>query len=284
MPSRLLATHFVAGVSLPACVVRATSAVEHYTAAISSARGFGDRSGCLRRRARRRLARHTRPTCRGSRRVRSIVRAIRGPWCCMRRSTSISRRFAAPFGEHGAALPAFVERTLDAFLRRGDLQQGFVRVRCDGCGLDRMVPFSCKRRGFLPVVWRSAHGRGRRAPYAQRVSGGSDSPVGAVAAVSAEGAARIRHPPRLADTAVLHGVGVRVAATPDLDGLRSPGRGDGAQAWRRDTDPAIRWRAQLERAFFTRWSSTVCMRSMCKPGRCGSCRCLRRAPKISKAC
>ena len=47
-------------------------------------------------------------------------------------------------------MPRFVERELRAFLRCGILAHGFVRVHCDGCGLDRVVAFSCKGRGFCP--------------------------------------------------------------------------------------------------------------------------------------
>ena len=47
-------------------------------------------------------------------------------------------------------VPRFVERELRAFLRCGILAHGFVRVHCDGCGLDRVVAFSCKGRGFCP--------------------------------------------------------------------------------------------------------------------------------------
>ena len=39
---------------------------------------------------------------------------------------------------------------LRGFLRCGILAHGFVRVHCDGCGLDRVVAFSCKGRGFCP--------------------------------------------------------------------------------------------------------------------------------------
>jgi hypothetical protein len=46
--------------------------------------------------------------------------------------------------------PRFVARELRAFLRCGVLAHGFVRVHCDACGLDRVVPFSCKGRGFCP--------------------------------------------------------------------------------------------------------------------------------------
>jgi Putative transposase/Transposase zinc-binding domain len=46
--------------------------------------------------------------------------------------------------------PHFVEQELRAFVRCGILAHGFLRLRCDECGLDRLVPFSCKRRGFCP--------------------------------------------------------------------------------------------------------------------------------------
>jgi len=46
--------------------------------------------------------------------------------------------------------PRFVARELRAFLRCGVLAHGFVRVHCDACGLDRVIPFSCKGRGFCP--------------------------------------------------------------------------------------------------------------------------------------
>jgi hypothetical protein len=47
-------------------------------------------------------------------------------------------------------VPRFVEHELRGFLRCGILAHGFVRVHCDGCGLDRVVAFSCKGRGFCP--------------------------------------------------------------------------------------------------------------------------------------
>src|SRR4029450_7982464 len=46
--------------------------------------------------------------------------------------------------------PHFVEQELRAFLRCGVLAHGFLRLRCDECGHDRLVPFSCKRRAFCP--------------------------------------------------------------------------------------------------------------------------------------
>jgi hypothetical protein len=46
--------------------------------------------------------------------------------------------------------PRFVERELRTYLECGILAHGFVRVRCDACGCDRLVAFSCKGRGFCP--------------------------------------------------------------------------------------------------------------------------------------
>ena len=36
------------------------------------------------------------------------------------------------------------------FLDCGVLARGFLRVHCDACGLDRLVPYSCKKRSFCP--------------------------------------------------------------------------------------------------------------------------------------
>jgi hypothetical protein len=47
-------------------------------------------------------------------------------------------------------VPRFVARELRAFLRCWILAHGFVRAHCDSCGLDRVVAFSCKGRGFCP--------------------------------------------------------------------------------------------------------------------------------------
>ena len=49
----------------------------------------------------------------------------------------------------GAGLPRFVEQEFRNFLTCGCLAGGFARFHCD-CGLDRLVAFSCKGRGFCP--------------------------------------------------------------------------------------------------------------------------------------
>ena len=50
----------------------------------------------------------------------------------------------------GADLPQFVKDELDAFPECGILAHGFLCRRCGDCGHDKLVAFSCKRRGFCP--------------------------------------------------------------------------------------------------------------------------------------
>ena len=47
-------------------------------------------------------------------------------------------------------LPAYVEREFYDYLRCGILAHGFLRLGCDTCKHEVLVPFSCKRRGFCP--------------------------------------------------------------------------------------------------------------------------------------
>jgi Transposase zinc-binding domain len=50
----------------------------------------------------------------------------------------------------GAPLPTFVEQEFREFLTCDVLAHGFARLRCTDCALERLVPFSCKGRGFCP--------------------------------------------------------------------------------------------------------------------------------------
>ena len=50
----------------------------------------------------------------------------------------------------GAELPRFVKDEFDAFLECGIRAHGFLRLHCGECGHDKLVAFSCKRRGFCP--------------------------------------------------------------------------------------------------------------------------------------
>lgn len=50
----------------------------------------------------------------------------------------------------GEGLPRFIDEEFRGFLRCGWLAGGFARFRCEGCSLDRLVPFSCKARAVCP--------------------------------------------------------------------------------------------------------------------------------------
>jgi hypothetical protein len=77
----------------------------------------------------------------------------------------------------GRGLPAFVEREFRDYLRCGWLAGGFARFRCDGCGLDRLVPFSCKGRGFCPSCGGRRMAERARAPGGPRLPGRTRAPV-----------------------------------------------------------------------------------------------------------
>jgi len=47
-------------------------------------------------------------------------------------------------------LPAYVEREFYDYLQCGILAHGFLRLGCDTCHKELLLPFSCKRRGFCP--------------------------------------------------------------------------------------------------------------------------------------
>ena len=51
---------------------------------------------------------------------------------------------------NGRPVPFFIVRDFRAYLDCGVPAHGFLRVHCDDCGRDRIVPFSCKGRGFCP--------------------------------------------------------------------------------------------------------------------------------------
>jgi ribosomal protein S27E len=50
----------------------------------------------------------------------------------------------------GRPLPKHVQEEFDAYLKCGRLEEGFLRVRCGSCHAEKLVAFSCKRRGFCP--------------------------------------------------------------------------------------------------------------------------------------
>jgi hypothetical protein len=59
-------------------------------------------------------------------------------------------QFLKLLADQGRSLPDYVQREFDDFLECGILEHGFPRVRCQDCSTERLVAFSCKRRGFCP--------------------------------------------------------------------------------------------------------------------------------------
>ena len=57
---------------------------------------------------------------------------------------------AAETDPMGYGVPSWVERDFRAYLRCGILAHGFARARCEDCGHERLIPFSCKGRGICP--------------------------------------------------------------------------------------------------------------------------------------
>jgi len=58
--------------------------------------------------------------------------------------------FRAYMSEQGRSLPYYVQKEFDEYLKCGRLEHGFLRVQCSTCHHERLVAFSCKRRGFCP--------------------------------------------------------------------------------------------------------------------------------------
>ena len=52
--------------------------------------------------------------------------------------------------ERARPVPRFVDREFRDYLTRGIPEHGFLRLHCSSCGNDRILPFSCKRRGWCP--------------------------------------------------------------------------------------------------------------------------------------
>lgn len=67
--------------------------------------------------------------------------------------------FKATLEARGQYLPRYIQQEFDDFLHCGRLEYGFLRVRCEDCHYERLVAFSCKRRGFCPSCGGPAYGR-----------------------------------------------------------------------------------------------------------------------------
>jgi Transposase zinc-binding domain len=51
---------------------------------------------------------------------------------------------------YDGGLPRYVEQELRSFLKCGVFSEGFTRARCDACGHDLLVAFSCHGRSICP--------------------------------------------------------------------------------------------------------------------------------------
>ena len=58
--------------------------------------------------------------------------------------------FVARLAARDLTLPAHVQREFEDYLKCGRLEHGFLRFCCADCHAERLVAFSCKRRGFCP--------------------------------------------------------------------------------------------------------------------------------------
>lgn len=52
--------------------------------------------------------------------------------------------------EAARSLPQHVIAEVEGYLKCGDPEHGFAWLTCEPCSEHRLVPFSCKRRGFCP--------------------------------------------------------------------------------------------------------------------------------------
>jgi ribosomal protein S27E len=59
-------------------------------------------------------------------------------------------QFQAALARQSKHLPKFVMQEFEEYLKCGRLEHGFLRVRCESCCDEKLVAFSCKRRGFCP--------------------------------------------------------------------------------------------------------------------------------------
>ncbi len=50
----------------------------------------------------------------------------------------------------GRGLPGYVVREFEEYVKCGRLEHGFLRVQCESCHHEKLLAFSCKRRGFCP--------------------------------------------------------------------------------------------------------------------------------------
>tara|TARA_Y100000296_G_scaffold60009_1_gene69445 strand:- start:3071 stop:3571 length:501 start_codon:yes stop_codon:yes gene_type:complete len=58
--------------------------------------------------------------------------------------------FLEQLSHKGKLLPKHVEKEFEEFLKCDRLEHGFLRLVCEDCKYEKLVAFSCKKRGFYP--------------------------------------------------------------------------------------------------------------------------------------
>ena len=58
------------------------------------------------------------------------------------------KTFELMMDQYGSGLPRFVRDEFESFLGCGVIQYGFIRLKCDSCKHEKLIGFSCKKRGF----------------------------------------------------------------------------------------------------------------------------------------
>nr|WP_281508008.1 transposase zinc-binding domain-containing protein [Acinetobacter pittii] len=88
--------------------------------------------------------------------------ALRAPparaHAAVRASAGALPDFIARLEAEDRPLPEYVREEFETYLRCGVLEHGFLRVVCEHCRAERLVAYSCKKRGLCPSCG-TAHGR-----------------------------------------------------------------------------------------------------------------------------
>jgi hypothetical protein len=70
--------------------------------------------------------------------------------CSIVQSPAIWKHFSRGSKNGSGTFPQFVEREMRAFLECGVLACGFLRLKCQSCGKDKLLPLSCTGRAVCP--------------------------------------------------------------------------------------------------------------------------------------
>ncbi len=63
---------------------------------------------------------------------------------------SFLKAYESRFEREYGYLRPIVEEVVDKYLDCGNPKCGFARIKCSGCGREKLLMFSCKTRGFCP--------------------------------------------------------------------------------------------------------------------------------------